>query len=136
MSISEHMDVEERKSEHSVRMSEFANSQEKTKQRLTEPKTQGKVVREGYGKGTRPMKHWVKPTHNWVIVGYKGDLDKEPKDEYSHEPITDPGKIESELLRMPNTLCLVDYFRFKSPLDALTKIETDLQTQYRVRLGN
>jgi hypothetical protein len=73
------------------------------------------------------MKNRIKPTLNRVIVNYQGDLDKEPKDEYTHEPITEPLKIESELLRMPNTLCYVDYFRHKTPLDALTKIETDLQ---------
>lgn len=83
-------------------------------------------MREGYAKGTWPMKNWVKPTYNRVIVNYNGDLDKEPKNEYNHEPITDPTKIESELLWLPNTLCVVDYFMFKTPLDALTKIETDL----------
>lgn len=44
------------------------------------------------------MKNRVKPTYNRVIVNYNGDLDKEPKNEYNHEPITDPTKIESELL--------------------------------------
>ena len=36
------------------------------------------------------MKNKVKDTTNWVILDYDGDLSKEPKNEYTHEPIINP----------------------------------------------
>lgn len=52
--------------------------------------------------GMTIMKHKVKSNFNRVIVKYSGDLEKEPKNEYTHEPIADPHKIASELLFLGN----------------------------------
>ena len=55
------------------------------------------------------MKNWVKDTTNRVILDYDGNLDKEPKNEYTHEPIIDPKKVNSELMKLPNSLVKIDY---------------------------
>lgn len=99
--LSKSLIAEELKSEKSVRMSEFSDKSDK--QWKSAPKKSSGLVKEPYGSGVRVMQNWIKPNFNRVIVNYAGDLEKEPKNEYTHEPMANSDLIESELLLLPNT---------------------------------
>ena len=107
---------EPRKSDVTVRMAEFAHEPIESKPPQPVKKKGNGLVKEPGGEGLRPMKNRVKETTNRVILDYDGNLDKEPKNEYTHEPIIDSSKVKSELLKLPNSLLKVDYMYNPSDL--------------------